>query len=107
MQADAYGGYNGLYVEGRKPGPIIEVACWAHARRYFYELARLNKAPIGIEAVARHNPTKVLIHDAARPFVSPALIDSVIAFFGTSSRVGNQPSPNCCLRQSSSRSTTR
>jgi transposase len=32
MQADAYSGYNGLYVEGRKPGAIIEVACWAHHR---------------------------------------------------------------------------
>ena len=33
MQADAYSGYNGLYVTGRKPGPIIEAACWAHVRR--------------------------------------------------------------------------
>ena len=37
----------------RKPGPIIEAACWAHARRKFFELARLNKAPIAIEAVER------------------------------------------------------
>ena len=27
--------------------------CWAHARRKFFDLARLNKAPIAIEAVAR------------------------------------------------------
>ena len=53
MQADAYSGFNRLYEPGRRPGPIVEVACWAHARRYFFELARLNKAPIGIEAVAR------------------------------------------------------
>jgi transposase len=53
MQADAYSGYNRLYEPGRQPGPIVEVACWAHARRYFFDLARLNKAPIGIEAVAR------------------------------------------------------
>lgn len=53
MQADAYSGFNRLYERGRQPGPIVEVACWAHARRYFFELARLNKAPIGIEAVAR------------------------------------------------------
>ena len=37
----------------RRPGPIIEAACWAHARRKFFDLARLNKAPIAIEAVAR------------------------------------------------------
>ena len=53
MQADAYAGFNRLYEAGRKPGPIIEAACWAHARRKFFELARLNKAPIAIEAVAR------------------------------------------------------
>ena len=53
MQADAYSGYNRLYEPGRQPGPIVEVACWAHARRYFFDLARLNKAPIGIEAVRR------------------------------------------------------
>ena len=53
MQADAYAGFNGLYVAGRKPGPIIEAACWAHARRKLYELADLQKAPIAIEAVRR------------------------------------------------------
>jgi transposase len=52
-QADAYSGYNGLYVAGRKPGPIIEAACWAHGRRKFFELADLQKAPIAIEAVHR------------------------------------------------------
>jgi len=53
MQADAYAGFNRLYGASRKPGPIIEVACWAHARRNFFELARLDKAPIAIEAVKR------------------------------------------------------
>ena len=45
MQADAYAGYDRLYAAGRRPGPIVEAACWAHAR--------LTKAPIAIEAVAR------------------------------------------------------
>jgi len=53
IQADAYSGYNGLYVEGRKPGPIIEAACWAHGRRKFFELAELQKAPVAIEALRR------------------------------------------------------
>ena len=53
MQADAYSGYIGLYAEGRKPGRIIEAACWAHGRRKFFELAELQKAPIAIEAVRR------------------------------------------------------
>ena len=53
MQADAYSGYNGLYVARRKPGPITEAACWAHGRRKLFELADLQKAPIAIEAVRR------------------------------------------------------
>ena len=53
MQADAYAGFNRLYEAGRKPGPIIEAACWAHARRKFFDLARINKAPIAVEAVER------------------------------------------------------
>lgn len=56
-QADAYSGFNGLFVEGRqidgKPAPIVEAACWAHSRRKFFELARLRKMPIAIEAVQR------------------------------------------------------
>jgi len=53
MQVDAYSGYNALYLHDRKPGPIIEAACWAHGRRKLYELARLRKMPIAIEAVRR------------------------------------------------------
>jgi transposase len=43
LQADAYGGYNKLYESGRSPGPIIEAACWSHARRKFFELADIAK----------------------------------------------------------------
>jgi transposase len=53
MQADAYAGFNRLYEAARKPAPIIEAACWAHARRKFFDLARIVKAPIASEAVAR------------------------------------------------------
>jgi hypothetical protein len=53
MQADAYAGFNKLYEASRKPGPIVEASCWAHARRKFFDLARINKAPIAIEAVER------------------------------------------------------
>ena len=33
LQADAYGGYDGIYAGGS----IIEVACWAHGRRKFFD----------------------------------------------------------------------
>jgi len=42
LQADAFSGYDGLYLESN--GRIIEVACWAHARRKFHESRRLDSA---------------------------------------------------------------
>jgi transposase len=53
MQADAYAGFNKLYEASRQPGPIIEASCWAHARRKFFDLARISKSPIAIEAIER------------------------------------------------------
>jgi transposase len=35
LQADAFGGYDGIYA-GDAGGNVVEVACWAHARRYFH-----------------------------------------------------------------------
>jgi len=64
LQADAFDGYNRLYLPDRKPGPIVEALCWSHARRKFFELAdiaanaRRSKtaapiSPIAFEAVRR------------------------------------------------------
>ena len=64
LQADAYAGYNRLYLPDRKPGPVTEALCWSHARRKFFVLAdiaanaRRGKAappisPIAFEAVKR------------------------------------------------------
>ncbi len=67
LQADAYGGYNELYKDGRAPGPVIEAGCFAHARRKFFELADVEGAarkksrgertgtiyPIALEAVQK------------------------------------------------------
>jgi len=49
LQADAYAGFNQLYENGR----IQEAACWAHARRKFYELMEAHKSPVATEAVER------------------------------------------------------
>ncbi len=35
LQADAYAGYDQLYQDPKRP--VVEVACWAHARRKFFE----------------------------------------------------------------------
>jgi hypothetical protein len=43
----AYGGYNKLYEAQRQPRPIVEAACWVHARRPFFVLADLAANPAG------------------------------------------------------------
>jgi transposase len=63
LQADAYAGFNALYAADRKPGPVTEAGCWAHARRKLFELADIaSKAreqkptaisPIAFEAVRK------------------------------------------------------
>src|SRR5437667_53522 len=67
FQADAFGGYNRLYEADRKPGQIVEAACWVHARRPFFQMADLAAtarrraqgktlaviSPLALEAVRR------------------------------------------------------
>jgi transposase len=65
LQVDAYSGYNALYGEGRQPGPIVEAACWAHGRRKLFDLARLRKMPIAIEAVHRIDELFAIERDIA------------------------------------------
>lgn len=50
LQADAFGGYNGIY-RGEAGGQVTEVACWAHARRKFYD-ARHSDAAASTQALA-------------------------------------------------------
>ncbi len=67
LQADAFDGYNQLYLPDRLPAPIREAACWVHARRPFFAMADLDEnarrrasgkreiplSPIAIEVVRR------------------------------------------------------
>jgi transposase len=67
FQADAYSGYNKLYESDRKPGPILEAACWVHARRPFFVMADVAEnarrkaqgktpapiSPLALEAIRR------------------------------------------------------
>src|ERR1022692_1145358 len=67
FQADAYSGYGKLYEPGRKPGPILEAACWVPARPPFFVMADLAEnarrkaqgkkppviSPLALEAVRR------------------------------------------------------
>ncbi len=53
LHADAYAGFEALYVPERRPGPILPVACWAHARRKFHEVHQANASPLAEEALRR------------------------------------------------------
>jgi len=50
LQADAFGGYDGIYA-GEAGGKVTEVACWAHARRKFYD-ARATHLAVSTQALA-------------------------------------------------------
>jgi transposase len=68
LQADAYGGYDGIYHKGL----VTEVACWAHARRKFFDAketdgrraAELLEMVRGLYAV--EDEARPLDHDARR-----------------------------------------
>ena len=49
LQADAYSGFAPLYAGGR----IREAACWAHARRKYYDVYAVDRSPTAAEAVTR------------------------------------------------------
>ena len=60
IQADAFSGYRALTRPtsandrvGRGLPPLIHAACWAHARRKFYDVFESTKSPIAEEALKR------------------------------------------------------
>ena len=51
LQADAYAGFDQLYLANRQPGPITPVACWAHARRKLHEVHKADEASAASEGL--------------------------------------------------------
>lgn len=49
LQADGFAGFNGLY--DRQDQPLLEAACWAHARRKFFEVHQATQSPLALEAL--------------------------------------------------------
>jgi transposase len=68
LQADAANVFDGLYV----PERITEVACWAHARRYFHE-ARDSDAARSAEALARIGAFYAIEKEAAQEIAQEKL----------------------------------
>jgi transposase len=63
LQADAFSGYDGIY--WKSDGQILEVACWAHARRKFYE-AR-SSSPVEASLIIQMIRRLYKVEDQARP----------------------------------------
>jgi transposase len=63
LQADAFSGYDGIY--WKSDGQILEVACWAHARRKFFE-AR-SSSPVEASLIIQMILRLYKVEDRARP----------------------------------------
>jgi transposase len=63
LQADAFSGYDGIYTGS--DGKVLEVACWAHARRKFFEARSSSpaEASLILEMIRR----LYAVEDRARP----------------------------------------
>lgn len=69
LQADAYGGYDGIYSKG----DCIEVACWAHARRKFFE-AKDTDSRRAAEMLTMIRDLYAVEHDAAEKITALAKV---------------------------------
>ena len=75
LQADAFSGYDGIFTGS--DGRIIEVACWAHARRKYFEARSSSpaEASLILEIIRRlyeiENRARPLDDNAQRRCVNP------------------------------------
>ncbi|SMF94300.1 Transposase [Methylomagnum ishizawai] len=54
LRVDDYAGYKALFAPEREAAPpCVELGCWAHARRKFFELHQANQSPMALEALRR------------------------------------------------------
>jgi hypothetical protein len=79
LQADAFGGYDGIYAGDAGGKNVKEVACWAHCRRKFHDARKSDHARSAqalayirllydVEAEAQ---ARVVAHEAQRPGDGP------------------------------------
>jgi transposase len=97
LQADAYGGYDGIYHSG-----AIEVACWAHARRKFFDARStdMRRAETMIKLVRRlyaiEDEARDLADDARRDLrqaQSKPILDEIKAWFDVEREIVLPKSP--------------
>ncbi len=99
LQADAYGGFSPLYGHGR----ISEAACWAHARRKYYDVYVADRSPTAAEALERigelyaiereirgHSPSE---RQAVRQARSASVLEDLRAWLSSTQRTLSAKSP--------------
>ena len=95
LQADAYDGYNKLYLPDRKPGPIREAACWVHARRPFFAMADIEENARRKAAGKKEIPLSPIAIEVVRRIDALFAIERAIN--------GQRPEERLAARQSASR----
>jgi transposase len=99
LQADAYSGFTPLYASG----DIAEAACWAHARRKYYDVYVADRSPIASQALQQineiyaiereirgRNPTQ---RHGARQLRSVPVLESLGAWLRATQRTVSAKSP--------------
>ena len=61
LHADGYAGFNGLYE--RTQHPLLEAACWAHARRKFFDVNAATPSPLALQALQQISELYVIEED--------------------------------------------
>lgn len=128
LQADAFNGYDRLFIAEREGGALTEAGCWAHARRKIHDVYISTKSATAEEALKLIGELYAIEHDirglpvserlAVRQMQSKALLTSLYKLMQEkehtlSKRSGNlQPflpvsAPAACTVRSAARFTGR
>ena len=116
LHADGYAGFDALYVPTTPAGDasLVEVSCWSHARRKFYDVHHATASPTALEALQRiaalfaiegsirgQSPER---RAAARREHAQPLLDELCAFLDTSlSRISGKSTLAQAIRYTLSR----
>lgn len=110
LQADAYAGFNQLYLSGL----ILWAACWSHCRRHFYDLEQAHASPVAREALLRIGALFAIEEKirgkppderrAVRQAESKPLLDSLRQWFETTlSKLSRKSETTAAIRYALSR----
>ena len=72
LMVDDYAGYKKLFDRG-----VVELGCWAHARRKFHELHVANRSPIAAEALTRIGALYAIEAEAREAGLDPAALHAL------------------------------